>query len=62
MAVQHLESQQVGDTKIILWHLGKDRYQIETIHKTNYKVFNFDGEYNEAVCTFIMEARKLNNA
>lgn len=59
--IQYLESQQIGDTKVILWRTGNYRYQIETKEKGNTEVFNFEAEYNDAVCEFIMKAREINN-
>ena len=59
--IQYIESQQIGETKIILWRTGNYQYQIETKNNGKSKVFNFEGEYNTAVCEFIMQARKINN-
>jgi hypothetical protein len=59
--IQYLESQQIGNTKVILWRTGNYRYQIETKTETNTEVFNFEAEYNEAVCEFIQKARAINN-
>jgi len=58
--VQYIDSITVGNTKLILWNRGNYQYQIETKIKDTTKVFNFEAEYNEAVCEFIMQASKLN--
>ena len=59
--IQYIESQQIGNTKVILWRTGNYLYQIETKTGDTTKVFNFEGEYNTAVCEFIMKAREINN-
>lgn len=59
--IQYLESQQIGDTKLTLWRTGNYMYQIEMNTKGNTEVFNFEAEYNDAVCQFIMKAREVNN-
>ncbi len=59
--IQYLESQQIGNTKVTLWRTGNYRYQIETKTETNTEVFNFEAEYNQAVCEFIQKAREINN-
>jgi hypothetical protein len=59
--IQYIESQQIGDTKIVLWRTGDYQYQIEYKSGSNTKVFNFEGEYNSAMCEFIMKAREINN-
>lgn len=59
--IQYIESQQIGNTKVTLWRTGEYMYQIETNTKGNTEVFNFEGEYNSAMCEFIMKAREINN-
>jgi len=59
--IQYIESQRIGDVKLTLWRTGNYCYQIETSLKGNTEVFNFEGEYNEAMCEFIMKAREINN-
>ena len=59
--IQYVESQQIGETKIILWRTGNYQYQIETKTKGNTQVFNFEAEYNQAMTEFIMKAREINN-
>ena len=58
--IQYIESQQVGNTKVILWRTGNYQYQIETKTKGNTKVFNFEAEYSEAMSEFLVQASKLN--
>ena len=56
-----IQSQQIRDTKIAVYNTGKRQYQIVTTKGSNVKVLNFEGEYNSAICEFIMKAREINN-
>lgn len=58
--IQVIDSITIGNTKLTLLDFGKKKYQIETKTKTNTEVFNFEGEYNSAMCEFIQKAVKLN--
>lgn len=60
-SIQYIDSITIGDTKLTLWHRGNYQYQIETKTKGNTEVFNFEAEYNDAMCEFIHQARKINN-
>lgn len=61
MFPNQVQSITIGDTRLVLWHMGKKSYQIETTRKSNTEVFNFDSDHNHAVCELIMRARELNN-
>lgn len=62
MAQKHMYTVEIGNTKVVLWQIKKDTFQIETVENGKSKVFNFNAGYNEAMCELIHQSRKINNA